>query len=137
MIFSNNVVPSQFLKANPSLVGKSGLVAKDYPYVYESHLFKVRPKQEIIRSATLVVFLNSKYGRLEIDRLSMQGNQANFSLAKFGEIRIPIFEHEFNEVIENIIYASFSKLETAKQLYRQSELLLLDTLGMTNFLPSA
>ena len=53
---------------NPKLIGKSALVAKDYPYVYESHLFKIRPKNELINSATLVVFLNTIYGRMEIEK---------------------------------------------------------------------
>jgi restriction endonuclease S subunit len=74
---------------NPNLVGKSALVAKDYPFAYESHLFKVRANRELINSATLCIYLNTKYGKFEIERLLMQGNQANFSLAKFKEIRIP------------------------------------------------
>ncbi len=76
---------------NPKLIGKAALVAKNYDYVYESHLFKVCPDERYINSATLTVFLTSAYGRMEIEKLSMQGNQANFSLAKFKELRIPKF----------------------------------------------
>ncbi len=120
---------------NPNLVGKSALVAKDYPYVYESHLFKVRPKQQIISSALLVVFLNSKFGRLEINRLSMSGNQANFSLAKFLEIRIPQFK-DINKTVEEVVFLAFNQLEKSKIIYALAETLLLETLGLTNFTPS-
>lgn len=122
---------------NPDLIGKSALVAKDYPYVYESHLFKVRANRNIINSATLSVYLNTKYGRSEIDRLSMQGNQANFSLSKFKEIRVPKLNIEFSNHIEEKIYLSFNKLQQSKILYKQAENLLLEELGLLGYEPSA
>ena len=51
---------------NPKLVGKSALVPKDYEYAFASYLFRVRPNRQFIYPATLVSFLNSKYGRMEI-----------------------------------------------------------------------
>jgi restriction endonuclease S subunit len=121
---------------NPNLIGKSALVAKDYPYVYESHMFKVRANRNLINSATLAIYLNTKYGRLEIDRLSMQGNQANFSLSKFKEVRIPKLSQYFCNIIEKNIYESFKKSEESKKLYKQSEQLLLKELDLLNFEPS-
>lgn len=121
---------------NPKLIGKSAMVAKDYPFVYESHLFKIRPKIELITSATLVSFLNTKYGKIEIEKLSMQGNQSNFSLAKFKELRIPKFSVDLNTKIDKVVYFSFELLEESKSLYTQAETLLLKTLGLDNFTPS-
>lgn len=40
---------------NPDLIGKSALVAKDYPYIYESHLFKVRVKENLISPTTTAI----------------------------------------------------------------------------------
>lgn len=121
---------------NPKLVGKSALVGKNCPYVYESHLFKVRPKQNLISSALLVIFLNTKYGRLEIDRLAMSGNQANFSLAKFLEVRVPQFK-KINNWIEEVVFLSYDKLNDSKTIYAAAETQLLETLDLTNFKPSA
>lgn len=121
---------------NPDLIGKSALVAKDYPYVYESHLFKVRANRKIINSATLSIYLNTKYGRSEIDRLSMQGNQANFSLSKFKEIRVPKLSPLFCKIIEEKVYTSFAKIEQSKTLYKQAENLLLKELGLLGYVPS-
>lgn len=121
---------------NPDLIGKSALVAKDYPYVYESHLFKVRAKREVINSATLVMYLNTVYGRSEINRLSMQGNQANFSLAKFKEVRVPKLTPYFSENIERVVYQSFDSLEQSKSTYAQAEQILLEELGLEDFTPS-
>jgi len=78
---------------NPKLVGKSAIVPTDYDYAFASYLFRVRPDRNIINSASLVAFLNSKYGRMEIEKYAMVGNQANFSPAKFREISIPIYQY--------------------------------------------
>ena len=121
---------------NPDLVGKSALVAMDYPFVYESHLFKVRPNQDLITSATLTVFLNCKYGKAELKKYSMQGNQSNFSLAKFKEIKIPKFDKNFNFYIEKLVYQSFDKLNQSKNIYQKAEDLLLEELGLRDFQPS-
>lgn len=121
---------------NPDLVGKSALVAKDYPFVYESHLFKIRPNQDLITSATLTVFLNCKYGKAELKKYSMQGNQSNFSLAKFKEIKIPKFDKNFNFYIEKLVYQSFDKLNQSKNIYQKAEELLLEELGLRDFQPS-
>lgn len=118
---------------NPKLVGKSALVPKDYNYAFASYLFRVRPHREIINSATLVAYLNSRYGRIEIEKYSMVGNQANFSPAKFREITIPIFSKELNNEIEQLTYSSFDKLEQSECIYSSAETYLLECLGMTEF----
>lgn len=121
---------------NPKLIGKSALVAKDYEYVYESHLFKVRPNDRYINSSTLTVFLNSIYGRMEIEKLSMQGNQANFSLAKFKELRIPKFSKIFQNSLDRVVYQSFSNKEFSNAKLLQVDTLLMDSLGLTEFAPN-
>ncbi len=120
---------------NPKLVGKSALVAKDYPYVYEAHLFKIRPDANLINSETLAVYLNTSHGKSEIEKFSMQGNQANFSLAKFKEIRVPRFSIEFNSFIENIVNFSFSTLSESEYSYQQAQTALLTELGLNDWQP--
>ena len=118
---------------NPKLVGKSALVPKDYKYAFASYLFRVRPNLNIINSATLVAYLNSKYGRIEIEKYSMVGNQANFSPAKFREITLPIFSQRLNNEIEQLTYSAFYKLEQSECVYSDVEKYLLENLGMTDF----
>ncbi len=122
---------------NPNLVGKSALVMIDEPYVYESHLFKIQAKQEIINSHTLATYLNCKYGKQEIFRYSMQGNQSNFSLAKFKEMKIPKFSSELQKDIKILISSSFEKLQKSKEAYQAAQDLLLDHLGLKDFNPPA
>ncbi len=121
---------------NPKYVGKSAIVMEDTQFAYASYLFKIRPIKEKINSSTLSIFLNSKYGRQEIEKYSMVSNQANFSPAKFKEIKIPIFSNNFQSQIENLIKTSYQKLEESKTLYKEAEELLLKELDLLDFKPS-
>lgn len=118
---------------NPKLVGKSAIVPTDYDYAFASYLFRVRPDRNIINSASLVAFLNSKYGRMEIEKYAMVGNQANFSPAKFREISIPILPNSIQQCVEKYTYSSFDVLKKSEELYASAEAYLLECLGMTEF----
>lgn len=61
---------------NPEYVGKAALVPQDYDCAFASYLYRIRPDIEIINPTTLVAYLNCAYGRAEIKRLSIAGNQA-------------------------------------------------------------
>ena len=117
---------------NPKLVGRSALVPKNYEYAFASYLFRVRPDRHYIYPATLVSFLNSKYGRMEIEKYSMVGNQANFSPAKFREISIPLFSRDFNETIEVLTYNAFENIDRSNTKYKEVEDYLSDLLGLSN-----
>lgn len=122
---------------NPKFVGRSAIVPKDYDYAFASYLFRIRPNRKYINSATLVAFLNSKYGRLEIAKYSMVGNQANFSPAKFREISIPVFSKDLNDKIEDITYRAFQKLEMSESLYSEAANNMLECLDLNDFTASS
>lgn len=122
---------------NPKFVGRSAIVPKDYDYAFASYLFRIRPNRKYINSATLVAFLNSKYGRLEIEKYSMVGNQANFSPAKFREISIPVFSKDLNDKIEDITYRAFQKLEMSESLYSETANNMLECLDLNDFTASS
>lgn len=122
---------------NPKFVGRSAIVPKDYDYAFASYLFRIRPNRKYINSATLVAFLNSKYGRLEIEKYSMVGNQANFSPAKFREISIPVFSKDLNDKIEGITYRAFQKLEMSESLYSEAANNMLECLDLNDFTASS
>jgi len=122
---------------NYRYVGKSAIVPDDYNFAYASYLFKIRPKSELINSSTLVSYLNSKYGRKEIEKYSMASNQVNFSPSKFRQLRIPSFGIEFNKSIEASIYNSFELLRKSQNLYSLAENLLLEEIDLENFKPNS
>ena len=121
---------------NPKFVGKAAIVPQDCDFAFASYLFRVRTNPNLINAATLVTFLNSKYGRLEIEKFSMVCNQANFSPAKFRKISIPLFSKQFNNQIEEIIYRAFALSESSKMQYSEAEDILLEELGMKGWQPN-
>ena len=120
---------------NPRLVGKSAIVPEDYEYAFASYLFRVRPKQEIISPPTLVVYLNSTFGRAEIEKHLMVSNQANFSPAKFREILIPQLSEQIQSSVDRAIWDSFSNVSKAKTIYAGAQAILLSELGLTDWQP--
>ena len=121
---------------NPKYVGKAALVPRDYEYAFASYLYRIRPNLNIINPATLVAYLNSKYGRSEIERLSLVGNQANFSPAKFRQIEIPVLDHELQKIISKNINLAYLKLQEAKDNYLHAEKILIKELGLSLWKPS-
>ena len=121
---------------NPRFVGKAALVPHDYEYAFASYLYRIRPNLDIINSATLVAYLNSKYGRSEIERLSLVGNQANFSPAKFRQIEIPILDQRLQQVISDSINLAYLKLQEAKDAFLRAEDILTKELGFSSWKPS-
>ena len=120
---------------NPNLVGKAAVVMENTQYAFASYLFRVKVNT-LILPETLTVFLNSKYGRIEIDKNYMKGNQTNFSPAKFKDIRIPIFNSAINKFIATMVSQSYEYNKCANNLYFQAEQMLLDELNLSDFVPS-
>ncbi|MDI6765410.1 MAG: restriction endonuclease subunit S [Bacteroidota bacterium] len=118
---------------NPKLVGKSALVPKDYDFAFASYLFRIRPKKDIINSASLTIYLNSRIGRSQIEKNLMVSNQANFSPAKFRDIQIPLLSGSIQKLIEKIVYYAYQKQESANLFYREAEQILLSELGLLNW----
>lgn len=118
---------------NYKYVGKSAIVPDNYEYAYASYLFKIRPKRKFITSSLLVAYLNSKYGRMEIEKYSMASNQVNFSPAKFRQLRIPRFSIKINSLVESLTYTSYDLLIKSKKLYQDAENLLLYEINMKDF----
>ena len=121
---------------NPKYVGKSALVPQDYEYAFASYLYRIRPDEKYINPATLVAYLNSTYGRSEIERLAMVVNQANFSPAKFRQIEIPVFGVAFRKAITSIVELAYTKLNESRDKYEEASAQLSSGLGFDTWLLS-
>ncbi len=117
---------------NPDLVGRSSVVMENVQYAFASYLFRVRTNA-LILPHVLVAYLRSKYGRAEIDKYSMKGNQTNFSPAKFREIDVPVFAQSFQEKIKKAFIDAYSLHISAKKLYAQAEATLNTYLNIREY----
>ena len=77
-----------------------------------------------------------EYGRQEIEKYSVTGNQTNFSPAKFREIQVPHFLDSFQRVIDRLVGKAYQFLENSKLFYQRAEDLLLSELGLKDWQPT-
>lgn len=114
---------------NPDLVGRAAVIMEECDYAFASYLFRVNVSDEITPEY-FVAYLQSKYGRIEIDKNSMKGNQTNFSPAKLKDIKIPSFSYDFCKAITCRFRESYDQLKTSKGFYSLAEKLLKDKLSI-------
>jgi restriction endonuclease S subunit len=105
---------------NPAYVGKASVVMEYTNFAFASYLFKVRTNEKI-NPQSLVVFLNSEFGREQINKYSMVSNQTNFSPAKFREIKIPKISNETQRKIAHLVKQAYEKLKKTKNEYSFAE----------------
>ena len=120
---------------NPKLVGKAAVSMQDENYGFASYLFRIRTDENFILPEVLTTYLNSLYGRNEIEKFSMISNQANFSPAKFRKIKIPFIPISIQNIIADNLRKSYKLSIVSKQLYEEAEQMLLSELGLKNWKP--
>lgn len=114
---------------NPDLVGRAAVIMEECDCAFASYLFRVNVSDEITPEY-FVAYLHSKYGRIEIDKNSMKGNQTNFSPAKLKDIKIPSFSYDFCNAITGRFRESYDQLKTSKDFYGLAEKLLKEKLSI-------
>ncbi len=114
---------------NPDLVGRAAVIMEECDCAFASYLFRVNVSDEITPEY-FVAYLQSKYGRIEIDKNSMKGNQTNFSPAKLKDIKIPSFSYDFCKAITGRFRESYDQLKTSKDFYGLAEKLLKEKLSI-------
>ena len=64
----------------------------------------------------LVVFFNSKIGKIYVSKYARQGLQTNLNLNEVAELKIPILDWRLQEEISQKVQDSFDVKEKSKQL---------------------
>lgn len=119
---------------NPNYVGKTAIVMEDTNFAFASYLFRIRTISEL-NPCVLTIFLNSRYGRAEVDRYSLVSNQTNFSPAKFRQIEIPIFSKNFQEKISSLVEGAWVAIKESKKIYEDAERVFLEEIGLSSYIP--
>ena len=122
-------------------VGRTGIYYKneldDRDYVFASYLVRFNTDKNIILPEYLNVFLNCKYGVLDIKRRARQSiNQTNVNPEEVKEMQIPILSMELQDRLRECLISASGKEKQSKNLYYSAENLLIAELGLENFNPS-
>ena len=86
---------------------------------------------------TVSTFLNSKFGQHQIQRFKTITGQPNINMALIESLMVPVFSEKLCKGIEGLMYRVDDIKGSVLNIYTQAESLLLDTLGMVDFSPSA
>jgi len=138
--FNKPVMKRSYLKKSDILlsivgtIGKLSLVKEDNKATCSCKLAILRPKQK--DTNFISIFLESKYGKLQIDRLTRGAVQKGLLLEDMDQLLVPYFSNEFKNKINSSIDTSFTKLEQSETLYKQAENSLLEELGLLGYEPS-
>jgi restriction endonuclease S subunit len=85
----------------------------------------------------LTAFLNTKYGVWDVKRRSRRSiNQTNVNPEEVKLIDIPLLDKAIQKIIKHCFDVATQKLKMSTILYQEAEYLLLDELGLANWLPS-
>ena len=117
---------------NCAVVNKSVLPANS-----DRHVGIIRIKENVVMPRYLSTFLLSKYGRFQTWRESTGNVQLNLFLYRIRTLKVPKATLIFQNTIENLVILADKNRAFSQDKYSQAENLLLETLGMADFSPSA
>jgi len=133
LLRKSRVHEGEVLLAMSGKVGAAA-VAVNIPQQLNSNqdIVKIKLKKEY-SPYFLAVFLNSKFGKLQILRLPVGSVQQHIFIWQTKSLLIPEFSEEFILDIEGLYKSSLSELSNSKKHYFEAEQLLLQELGLTDF----
>lgn len=115
-------------------IGELSLVSSETEATCSCKLAILRP--ELIKPGYLAVFLKTRYGQYQIQRLKRGAVQMGLLLEDMDQLRIARFAIDFEEAVEKTVGSAKQTLDRSIQLYKQAETLLLTTLNLADFSPS-
>lgn len=97
--------------------------------VMSQHITKIVPKDTINRFY-LMVYLNSKYGRLQAEKTALGSMQKELTLDATENIKVSIPSKSFQQKIENMVKERQGKQRLADEKYKEAEEILNKELGL-------
>ncbi len=135
------ILAKNLIKKNDVLITRTGanfgdtlVFNENITTIASSHVFIVR--NQVINQSYLAVFLNTYYGREQINKGMYGGLQPEVAPYYLKNILIPQFSNLFQKQIENLVRESHEIKEKSQIIYQQSEELLLSELGLKDWQPT-
>ncbi|MFM8299225.1 MAG: N-6 DNA methylase [Microcystis aeruginosa] len=129
------------IKKNDILITRTGanfgdtlIFNEEIPAIASSHVFILRNK--IINQSFLAVFLNTIYGKEQINKGMYGGVQPEVAPYYLKNILFPVLSDYFQKIIERLVNQSSIEVKKSKIIYQQAEDLLLTELGLKDWQPT-
>lgn len=117
-------------------IGRSSVVFDDVVGNTDRNVATIKEIDKIINPKFLSTFLNSIYGTFQTDRFSTGNVQPLLNLLQVKSILVPVLSVFFQDKIDKIITEFKLKRELSKQTYKQAENILLQEIGLKDFIPN-
>ncbi len=115
-------------------IGESSLVTSTRPATCSCKLAILRPTH--IEANFLAIFLQSNYGKRQIERLTRGAIQMGLLLEDMDQVLIPTLTDNFKTIITDLVKLSQKAIEKSNLSQQQAEQILLQTLGLENWQPT-
>jgi len=136
LLWKSEVKPLMVLVTMSGTVGNTTVALEYWKYPINSNQDIAKIETNNINPYFLSIFLNSKYGYFQMNRLQAGAIQQHLYLSQIEKIVVPKITNEFQNKIENIVKSAHLKHEQSRSLYRQAEELLLKNIGLKDFKPN-
>ena len=143
---SYKVLRRTILKENDLLItikGKIGNAAVVYKLERETNInqdvariiIKKSIDKKKINPYFIAAFINSKFGRLQVDQIATSQINPFLGLSNLKQIVIPLLDEKFQNKIEGILKKALELFYYSNFIFSQAESLLLEELGLKDFKP--
>lgn len=85
----------------------------------------------------LFLFFMSHYGQFQIEREKVGTAQPKLAIERIRRFLVPAVSRTFQIKLSNTVKCANNRITSSRNIQTEAETLLLDTLGMANFSPSA
>lgn len=138
-VANNNLQRSQLKKGDVilSYTGeyRRALTLFENDYQLGPNICLIRNKNKELKPTYLSTFLNSKLGQIILDKEKTLSAQPTVAMSRIRKIPIPILSESFQGLIDKCIKLKYTKINISRDLYKQSEKLLLRELGLLAWQP--
>lgn len=128
----SQIFPGYLLIARSGSIGNVSIVTDDFQVANSADIILIKVKSDKIVPEFLAAFLNSKYGKFQIERGSSGGLQGHINLFSLEKLNIPLFNFNIQGKIRSLVLQGLSTVKESKDLYLQAENLLLEKMGLKN-----
>lgn len=122
----------QVLLARSGSIGDAAIVPQDFPIANSADIILIETKDTLLPEF-LTAFLNSRYGKSQIERGSSGGLQGHINLFSLEMLKVPKIGLDQQDVIKEVVLKAIHTAEDSKLYYQKAENLLLEELELKDF----
>lgn len=123
----SQIKPGQVLLARSGSIGDAAIVLNGFSIANSADIILIETGNELLPEF-LTAFLNSKYGRFQIERASSGGLQGHINLFSLEKLRIPKLSIDLQSEVKKIVNEIKKTVDDSNSYYQEAEDLLLEEL---------